>query len=307
MTERVAKFRPPADASGQRIVGVRWHGLNAARMRGFAIAGICCAALFMTPTSLAPAQQPAASAHQVTTPGRQETAKRAARRLLAAYPEHIIASDGGALVWRDGTRTPLDDGLAEKSFSAWLSTPDLKDMFRIAYPAGANATAPMPDADPGRARNAAFFQKMYGDCSKHQVAPQLADVAWLPGRSKLNLKVTRVNGVDRKLAAVSAELDALPAPFTRFLLPPAGTYNCRAVAGTDQASAHGYGIAVDISLRHAHYWRWSKPDAAGRPVWRNEIPIEIVRIFEKHGFIWGGRWHHYDTMHFEYRPELLLP
>ena len=33
--------------------------------------------------------------------------------------------------------------------------------------------------------------------------------------------------------------------------------------------------------------------------------MEIVRIFEKHGFIWGGKWHHYDTMHFEYRPELV--
>jgi peptidoglycan LD-endopeptidase CwlK len=30
-----------------------------------------------------------------------------------------------------------------------------------------------------------------------------------------------------------------------------------------------------------------------------------VRVFEKHGFIWGGRWYHYDTMHFEYRPELI--
>ena len=29
----------------------------------------------------------------------------------------------------------------------------------------------------------------------------------------------------------------------------------------------------------------------------------IVHIFEKHGFIWGGRWLHYDTMHFEFRPE----
>ena len=27
-------------------------------------------------------------------------------------------------------------------------------------------------------------------------------------------------------------------------------------------------------------------------------------IFEKYGFVWGGRWYHYDTMHFEYRPEL---
>ena len=35
------------------------------------------------------------------------------------------------------------------------------------------------------------------------------------------------------------------------------------------------------------------------------FPLEIVEIFERHGFIWGGRWKHYDTMHFEFRPELL--
>jgi len=36
------------------------------------------------------------------------------------------------------------------------------------------------------------------------------------------------------------------------------------------------------------------------------MPWEIIRIFEKHGFIWGGKWYHYDTMHFEYMPEILL-
>jgi hypothetical protein len=35
------------------------------------------------------------------------------------------------------------------------------------------------------------------------------------------------------------------------------------------------------------------------------MPYEIVDIFEKQGFIWGGKWYHFDTMHFEYRPELL--
>src|ERR1700737_4809713 len=29
----------------------------------------------------------------------------------------------------------------------------------------------------------------------------------------------------------------------------------------------------------------------------HEIPLEIVHIFEQHGFIWGGKWYHYDTMH----------
>ena len=38
---------------------------------------------------------------------------------------------------------------------------------------------------------------------------------------------------------------------------------------------------------------------------RNSYPQEIVDIFEKHGFIWGGKWSHFDLMHFEYRPELL--
>lgn len=39
--------------------------------------------------------------------------------------------------------------------------------------------------------------------------------------------------------------------------------------------------------------------------YRNRIPRKIVEIFEKHGFIWGGAWYHYDTMHFEFRPEIL--
>ena len=42
-------------------------------------------------------------------------------------------------------------------------------------------------------------------------------------------------------------------------------------------------------------------------IWKNKIPQEIVDAFEAEGFIWGGRWAHYDTMHFEYRPELLSP
>jgi hypothetical protein len=32
----------------------------------------------------------------------------------------------------------------------------------------------------------------------------------------------------------------------------------------------------------------------------------VIRIFEEEGFIWGGKWAMYDTMHFEYHPELLL-
>lgn len=67
---------------------------------------------------------------------------------------------------------------------------------------------------------------------------------------------------------------------------------------------HAYGAAIDINDKFGDYWRRTKAGAK-YPQWRNQVPIEIVRIFERHGFIWGGYWYHYDTMHFEYRPELL--
>ncbi len=231
-------------------------------------------------------------------------------RLLTAYPDHLSHIDGKDLVWRDGTRMAIDDGQPAKSHPDLLSRPDLKDMFRVPYPAGpawsGRPQAPGDEvADPGRARHAAFFAKMYGDCTKGTAAAQLVDIIWLPATAPQKLKVTRVNGVARKLEAVSRELEALPAAVRRFLSPAAGTYVCRPIAGTERASAHGYGIAIDIAIRHADYWRWQRPAADRSPAWRNRIPMEIVEVFERHGFIWGGKWLHYDTMHFEYRPELL--
>jgi hypothetical protein len=226
-------------------------------------------------------------------------------RLVAAYPDHLARFEGSTLIWRDGTRMETDDGAGEKPFEAWLERPDIKDMLRQAYPAGTEPTPPPAKFDPGRARNAAFFDKMYGDCRKGGVANQLKPVAWLPKKTKQRLLVTGVNGIDRKLAAVSAELDELPATFDPYLVPAAGTYICRVIAGTNRISAHGYGIAIDIAVSRSDYWRWSSPAADGSFPYKNRIPIEIVRVFEKHGFIWGGRWSHFDTMHFEYRPELL--
>jgi hypothetical protein len=231
----------------------------------------------------------------------------AGARLVAAYPDRLAGVDGNWLVWKDGTRMPLDDGLGAKPAKDVLERPDIKDIFHWAYPAGREASAPALDEDPGRARPQAFFDKMYGDCTKGEVARSLVEIQWLPQKTRQRLKVTRINGVAERLEAVSRELDRLPASFDRYLFPAAGTFNCRPIAGTGRPSAHGAGIAIDLAVKHAHYWLWSKPDGKGRYPFRNSIPPEIVSIFERHGFIWGGRWYHYDTMHFEYRPELIEP
>lgn len=225
--------------------------------------------------------------------------------LLKAYPDVLERIDGNELVWRDGTRMTIDDGKGQKSLDQMLDHPDIDDMFAMPYPSGNLGFPPAVDADPGRVRYMPLFLKMYGDCRKSNVMKDAGTVVWLRRTSGKTIQLTRINGAAAALQRVSDELDTLPDRFTKYLVPPAGTYNCRVIAGTDRLSGHGLGIAIDISTKYSHYWRWAKTDASGRYAYQNSIPIEIVRIFEKHGFIWGGKWYHYDTMHFEYRPELI--
>jgi len=259
--------------------------------------------------------------------------------LVAAYPHALAGHDGKVLRWRDGTVMPVSDGAESKSFPELLRHASIVDQFRIPYPRGPLEKPPAVDADPGRFRNTAFFTKMYGDCQMGEVTPRLASLAWLPktlanktlanetlanetlanetlanetlanetlanetwGKS---IRITSLNGVDEHLRAVSAEIDALPEKIKRAAYPIAGTYNCRAVADTGQPSPHSYGIAIDLNTAFSDYWYWRPHD--GPILYRNRMPEEIVTIFEKHGFIWGGKWYHFDTMHFEFRPELLV-
>ena len=223
--------------------------------------------------------------------------------LLRAYPDALAGFDGANLVWRDGTRMPIDDGLSGKSMQEQLRHGSILDQLRLAYPAGM-PLLPAPRQDPGRVRNRAFFDKMYGDCRSGEVAAKLVSVVWLPNTWGHAVSITSVNGIDRQLAAISRELDELPAGDKKYLYPPGGTYACREVADTGQTSMHAWGAAIDINTAFSDYWLWHR-GGGEIPAYVNRIPPQIVAIFERHGFIWGGRWEHFDTMHFEYRPELL--
>ena len=219
--------------------------------------------------------------------------------LIRAYPEQLAGYDAADLIWRDGTRMPLSDGRPNKSFEEMLRGGSILDQIRLPYPAGTTAALFAAANDPGRVRNRAFFDKMYGDCWRGDVAARLVPVVWLPQSWGRTVRVTSVNGVAARLAEVSSELDALPAQIKHYVYPPSGTYNCRTVADTGEPSMHSWGAAIDINPAHADYWLWHRNGQV------SQISPEIVDIFERHGFIWGGKWLHYDTMHFEYRPELL--
>jgi hypothetical protein len=220
--------------------------------------------------------------------------------LVRAYPDFLASHDGKVLVWKDGTRMPVSDGRSDKTFEDKLRQASILDQFSIPYVKGPLGRPPAPEHDPGRFRNTAFFDKMYGDCSRGEVQRKLVKVAWLPKSGGGFVQITSVNGIADRLRAVSEELDALGPDVKRFAFPSAGTFNCRTVKDTGNRSMHAWGAAIDINTASSDYWLWSRGGA-----YRNRIPFAIVDIFEKHGFIWGGKWGHFDTMHFEYRPELL--
>jgi hypothetical protein len=234
---------------------------------------------------------------------RAETIAENLDRLVRAYPETLSRHDDKSIFWRDGTAMLVGDGIDDKSFDDLLRKASILDQMRLPYPLGASPQ-PELDSDPGRFRNEAFFKKMYGDCNTAEVKKNLTTVVWLPRSWGKPIQVTRVNGVADHLREVSAEIDGLEPSIRAAAFPIAGVLSCRPVADTGKMSMHGYAAAIDLNLKYSDYWMW-----AGKSKvipYKNRMPREIVDIFERHGFIWGGKWYHYDTMHFEYRPELLI-
>lgn len=228
------------------------------------------------------------------------------KRLLQAYPEHLCRAEGNILVWCDGTTMPYDDGQGNKTHQQKLAHADLLEQMEQRYPRGAiYPSPPPPDFEPGRIRNEAFFKKMYGG-SAGEVQKHLVSLLWLSHTRGQRVRITTINRVHEHLQAVSNELDKLPAALRRFIDQPGGAFNWRVISTEKRLSPHSFGIAFDINAATGDYWLGSTSVAHGPLTYRNRIPIEIVLIFEKHGFIWGGKWHHYDTLHFEYRPELLI-
>ena len=257
----------------------------AVRERGFLSLWLCALALLFAATAA-----PAAAADNA-----------ALDALVRAYPAQLAGYDAADLIWRDGTRMPLSDGQPHKTFEEMLRHGSILDQISLPYPAG--PAAPGAYGDPGRVRNRAFFDKMYGDCWRGEVASRLVPVVWLPRSWGRTIEATSINGVAARLQEISEELEALPPALRRYAFPPGGAYNCRTVADTGGPSMHSWGAAIDINTAYSDYWLWHR-GAPERPP-ADRIPPEIVDIFERHGFIWGGKWQHYDTMHFEYRPELL--
>ena len=93
------------------------------------------------------------------------------------------------------------------------------------------------------------------------------------------------------------------------------SYIWRSIANTKKRSLHSYGVSIDTvnaKSKKPVYWLWQyvatpRTWLLGSPPSRRwNPPPKVVEVFEKYGFAWGGKWFFYDTIHFEYRPEILI-
>jgi hypothetical protein len=229
--------------------------------------------------------------------------------LLRCYPDDIEQIKENTIYFKDGSTLPFDDGQKSKSGSQLINQPDVEDQFFYQYYPGKIDYNRNQDA--GRIRNEAFFKKIYGQ-SEAAVRKNITEIVWCPRNIGQKIKVTRKNGVDKKFMAVSEELDALidqHPKYKNYITNIGGTFVWRMINGTNRLSMHSFGMTIDINTKYSDYWQWSckctDEEKEISSVYTNKIPYEIVAIFEKHGFIWGGKWKHFDSMHFEYRPELI--
>ncbi len=219
-------------------------------------------------------------------------------KLKKAYPDFIVGIENNHVIFKDKSTIVFDDE-KEKTTAQKLENPDIEDMFFLTYKLNNHN-------DAGRFRNEMFFKKMYGN-SKTEVQKNLETIIWCPKLVHQKILVTKVNHVADSIKKLATALDKHP-EFLKYITNIAGTFNWRKIAGTNRLSNHSFGMTIDINTKYSDYWQWECKcfDEAKTTNHKNRIPIQLVQIFEQYGFIWGGNWTHFDTMHFEFRPELLI-
>jgi hypothetical protein len=260
--------------------------------------------------------------------GPEDPAEKFMRSLAKAYPEKVTAveyrgddwavSVEGKWYYCAGFRLlpeellPQKEGYAPQSFYEYF--PDLpewkpheaEDVERMKNALKKNKTNPLK-------RDSSFFDTIWDARTRKQAQGNLASISFLGKRLQVHKALTG------RLAKVEARImeAAKTDPEVKGWINEIGSvaaWNWRSIRGTGVRSFHAYAVALDIQPKdykdlHA-YWQWS---AVFDKKWydvpysrRWHPPDSVIEAFEAHGFCWGGKWDLFDTMHFEYRPEIML-
>jgi hypothetical protein len=225
--------------------------------------------------------------------------------LETAYPGLDLDRAAGTVTFASGAVMPFAPA-RQVDPAARLINATLGDQFVYVYPLDFSLTDRRSAFhDPGRLRDDDFFRALYAE-TQSEVRATLTRVSYDGPGGATRFNVTQDHCVHVQLDTALTEIEALGPDYAIYFENSGGSFNWRVIAGTDRLSVHSFGIAVDLNTELGGYWRWSGAAQGQATEYNNRIPAEIVQAFERYGFIWGGKWHHYDGMHFEYRPELIL-
>ena len=165
----------------------------------------------------------------------------------------------------------------------------------------------------GPVRFCSDLQEALWGRGEDQIRGQASPTTFLGRRMFLNdLAVQALDEVEQDVLSLSATDPAVASWIEDVKI--AYSFIDRGIAGTGTRSQHAWGLAVDLVPTSYDglqvYWRWTR--AWNRNGWHStpleqrwSPPAVVVEIFESHGFLWGGKWAHFDNIHFEYRPEIL--
>ena len=225
--------------------------------------------------------------------------------IMMAYPGYIVdlekTNEGIYLVTAKNEKIIYDD-MQVKNSDQKMNNADIQDILEEIYPLEMPQGLEEVNCDPGRYRCYALLNSVYGG-SQYEVSSNLIGVYAPYSKYQFN----KNNGAAEALGNAMKELKEVAASNNKvagLIGSINGTFNYRVISGTGKLSPHAYGIAIDIASDPSDYWKWSSRELGEKRVLY--YPEELVKIFEKYNFVWGGKWGHFDILHFEYRPEILI-
>ncbi|AKC63611.1 glycoside hydrolase [Clostridium botulinum] len=225
--------------------------------------------------------------------------------LMMAYGEYIedieCKNDKVYIVMESGKKIIYDDK-KEKNFEEKIYNSDIQDMMEQIYPLNMTGKVMDKDFDPGRFRVYPLLEDVYGNNSS-KIQKNLKTINTAYGTVQFNNNSKGAESLKNTLDELSS-ISKSNSKLNSYISPLNGTFNYRHIAGTNLLSPHAFGIAIDLVRDNRDYWKWATESEGEKRI--ASYPKEIVETFEKNNFIWGGKWHHFDTLHFEYRPEIII-
>jgi hypothetical protein len=250
------------------------------------------------------------------------------RALAAAYPDRV-----GPAEWRNGDWAAAVRGEWFYYAQGRLLPENLRDRAEeydpqpfYAYPAELPPWREPDSEDAKRLSDAAqrrrahppkrsqhFYDALWRARSAAESYERVKTIRFLGRQVLVHYAIMEELALVEERIRKAAETSGAVRNWVNNLDTPSG-WNWRSIADTQSRSFHAYGAAIDLLPKSRRgletYWLWT---AEKTPRWwavpyekRFHPPPEVVAAFEAYGFLWGGKWLFYDTMHFEYRPEILI-